>query len=79
VNCWAALLKATGSCARAVVRRVARSPENPRNCVVMGAPLTQPVTNLAGTVIAKIIGISPENSVATTTAYDPTCGSGSLL
>jgi hypothetical protein len=35
----------------------------------MGAPLTQPVTNLAGTVIAKIIGISPENSVATTTAY----------
>ncbi len=30
-------------------------------------------------VIAKVIGISPENAVAATTAYDPTCGSGSLL
>jgi type I restriction enzyme M protein len=30
-------------------------------------------------VIAQVIGISPENSVASTTAYDPTCGSGSLL
>lgn len=30
-------------------------------------------------VIAKVIGISPENTVASTTAYDPTCGSGSLL
>ncbi len=30
-------------------------------------------------VIAKVIGISPENAVASTTAYDPTCGSGSLL
>jgi len=30
-------------------------------------------------VIAHIIGISPENSTATTTVYDPTCGSGSLL
>jgi type I restriction enzyme M protein len=30
-------------------------------------------------VIAKVIGISPENTVARTTAYDPTCGSGSLL
>ena len=30
-------------------------------------------------VIAKVIGISPQNSVASTTAYDPTCGSGSLL
>lgn len=30
-------------------------------------------------VIAKVIGISPENAVAKTTAYDPTCGSGSLL
>jgi type I restriction enzyme M protein len=30
-------------------------------------------------VIAKVIGISPTNSVAATTAYDPTCGSGSLL
>lgn len=30
-------------------------------------------------VIAKVIGISPKNSVASTTAYDPTCGSGSLL
>ncbi|MCV2361666.1 type I restriction-modification system subunit M [Paucibacter sp. TC2R-5] len=30
-------------------------------------------------VIAKVIGISPENTKANTTAYDPTCGSGSLL
>lgn len=30
-------------------------------------------------VIAKVIGILPENAVASTTAYDPTCGSGSLL
>lgn len=30
-------------------------------------------------VIAKVIGISPQNAVASTTAYDPTCGSGSLL
>ncbi|MGO6968897.1 N-6 DNA methylase [Rhizobium leguminosarum] len=30
-------------------------------------------------VIAKVIGISPRNSVGSTTAYDPTCGSGSLL
>lgn len=30
-------------------------------------------------VIAKVIGISPKNTVASTTAYDPTCGSGSLL
>jgi len=30
-------------------------------------------------VIAKVIGISPRNAVASTTAYDPTCGSGSLL
>jgi type I restriction enzyme M protein len=30
-------------------------------------------------VIAKVIGISPSNSRASTTAYDPTCGSGSLL
>lgn len=30
-------------------------------------------------VIAKVIGISPANSIASTTAYDPTCGSGSLL
>lgn len=30
-------------------------------------------------VIAKVIGISPDNSKASTTAYDPTCGSGSLL
>lgn len=30
-------------------------------------------------VIAKVIGISPDNTVAATTAYDPTCGSGSLL
>ena len=30
-------------------------------------------------VITKVIGISPKNAVASTTAYDPTCGSGSLL
>jgi type I restriction enzyme M protein len=30
-------------------------------------------------IIAKVIGISPDNSKANTTAYDPTCGSGSLL
>ncbi len=30
-------------------------------------------------IIAKVIGIGPENAVASTTAYDPTCGSGSLL
>src|SRR5438874_8781248 len=30
-------------------------------------------------IIAKVIGISPENIVAATTGYDPTCGSGSLL
>jgi type I restriction enzyme M protein len=30
-------------------------------------------------VVAKVIGISPQNTVAATTAYDPTCGSGSLL
>jgi len=30
-------------------------------------------------IMAKIIGISPKNSSKSTTAYDPTCGSGSLL
>lgn len=30
-------------------------------------------------VMSKIIGITPENSSPETTAYDPTCGSGSLL
>lgn len=30
-------------------------------------------------VIAQVIGISPDNTKAATTAYDPTCGSGSLL
>src|SRR5258706_8348492 len=30
-------------------------------------------------IIARVIGISPENTKASTTAYDPTCGSGSLL
>ena len=30
-------------------------------------------------VIALTIGITPENTRASTTAYDPTCGSGSLL
>ncbi len=30
-------------------------------------------------VIAQVIGISPDNAKASTTAYDPTCGSGSLL
>jgi len=30
-------------------------------------------------IMAKVIGISAANSKAATTAYDPTCGSGSLL
>jgi type I restriction enzyme M protein len=30
-------------------------------------------------VIARVIGISPDNTKASTTGYDPTCGSGSLL
>src|SRR5579859_3032278 len=30
-------------------------------------------------VIAQVIGISPSNTKASTTVYDPTCGSGSLL
>ncbi len=30
-------------------------------------------------IMAKAIGISPANAKASTTAYDPTCGSGSLL
>jgi type I restriction enzyme M protein len=30
-------------------------------------------------VIAQVIGISPKTAVASTIAYDPTCGSGSLL
>ncbi len=30
-------------------------------------------------VIARVIGIAPNNTKASTTAYDPTCGSGSLL
>jgi type I restriction enzyme M protein len=30
-------------------------------------------------VMAQVIGIGPQNSKASTTAYDPTCGSGSLL
>jgi len=30
-------------------------------------------------IIAKVIGISSQNAKASTTAYDPTCGSGSLL
>jgi type I restriction enzyme M protein len=30
-------------------------------------------------IIAKVIGISPANAVGSTTVYDPTCGSGSLL
>ena len=30
-------------------------------------------------VIAQVIGIAPQNAKAATTAYDPTCGSGSLL
>ena len=30
-------------------------------------------------VIARVIGISPDNTRASTTAYDPTGGSGSLL
>lgn len=30
-------------------------------------------------VIAKVLGVGPHNAKASTTAYDPTCGSGSLL
>jgi type I restriction enzyme M protein len=30
-------------------------------------------------IMAKVIGITPDNTKASTTAYDPTCGSGSLL
>lgn len=30
-------------------------------------------------IMAMVIGISPGNTTASTTAYDPTCGSGSLL
>jgi type I restriction enzyme M protein len=30
-------------------------------------------------VIAQVLGIGPNNAKASTTAYDPTCGSGSLL
>ena len=30
-------------------------------------------------IMAKVVGISPANAVASTTVYDPTCGSGSLL
>ncbi len=30
-------------------------------------------------ILAKIIGINKDNSTSDTTAYDPTCGSGSLL
>jgi len=30
-------------------------------------------------IMAQVIGITPANSIAATTAYDPTCGSGSLL
>ena len=30
-------------------------------------------------ILAKVIGIAPDNARASTTAYDPTCGSGSLL
>ena len=30
-------------------------------------------------IIAKVIGIGPHNTTARTLAYDPTCGSGSLL
>src|SRR4051794_34558038 len=30
-------------------------------------------------VIAQVIGIGPNNTKSSTTAYDPTCGSGSLL
>ncbi len=30
-------------------------------------------------ILAKVLGISSDNAKASTTAYDPTCGSGSLL
>ena len=36
-------------------------------------------TSKVSRIMAKVIGISPANTVAGTTAYDPTCGSGSLL
>lgn len=32
-----------------------------------------------GRIMAQVIGISPANTKASTTAYAPTCGSGSLL
>jgi type I restriction enzyme M protein len=30
-------------------------------------------------ILAKVLGVGPDNTTAKTTAYDPTCGSGSLL
>mgnify|MGYP000007436313 CR=1 FL=1 len=30
-------------------------------------------------ILAKVLGVGPNNTTAKTTAYDPTCGSGSLL
>ena len=30
-------------------------------------------------IMAKVLGITPQNTKASTTAFDPTCGSGSLL
>ena len=30
-------------------------------------------------ILAKVLGVGPDNTTARTTAYDPTCGSGSLL
>jgi len=30
-------------------------------------------------ILAKVLGINPDNTTGKTTAYDPTCGSGSLL
>ena len=30
-------------------------------------------------ILAKVLGVGPDNTSAKTTAYDPTCGSGSLL
>jgi type I restriction enzyme M protein len=30
-------------------------------------------------ILAKVLGVGPDNTSARTTAYDPTCGSGSLL
>ena len=37
------------------------------------------ISSKVSRILAKVIGISPKNSKASTTAHDPTCGSASLL